>query len=428
MFVIEKHDQKQLFQSYFMEYDWIWKVLVYGNMLDFYLIKRLKNDFKKTIDIIYNKNEFLIGQGIMVGGGDENPVPELVGLPYINTSKGDVKQFSIRLRSNSIWKHSIVHRHRDLRLYEAPALLITGGTNKFFKSVSAISYVNSVFRSSLTAVKAIAFKDLNVLKSINAQLNSNLFAYYITATGSSVGIERDETHDEEKFSFPYSTSTQLVELVTQIEHVVKEKYKAELEFSEEYRQIETKYNTLLKDIDKEILKVYQITEQEKALIDYAHEISIPLIKRRDKKRIFGALNIENQAHKNYLSAYAQIFTEHYNHIFNSDKHYFEVEVWHSAYMIGIYFKIIPEPSEAENQIIWKKDENTDKLLKKFAAISISNQSQNLFIQKDIKGFEENAFYVLKPNEYKCWHRAMAYLDLSEFMKAIMDSANQDHDL
>ncbi len=51
MFTVEKHDQKQLYQSYFMDYDWIWKVLVYGNILDFYLVERLKsNNTIKEID------------------------------------------------------------------------------------------------------------------------------------------------------------------------------------------------------------------------------------------------------------------------------------------------------------------------------------------------------------------------------------------
>lgn len=45
-------------------------------------------------------------------------------------------------------------------------------------------------------------------------------------------------------------------------------------------------------------------------------------------------------------------------------------------------------------------------------------TKNLFVQKDIKGFEKNSFYIIKPNEYKCWHRAMAWYDVAEFKEAI----------
>ena len=39
-----------------------------------------------------------------------------------------------------------------------------------------------------------------------------------------------------------------------------------------------------------------------------------------------------------------------------------------------------------------------------------------FINKEIKGFEyeDNSFYIVKPNEFKLWHEAIAYYDLAEF--------------
>lgn len=426
MFTVEKHDQKQLYQSYFMDDDWIWKVLVYGNILDFYFIKRLKSDYKKIKQIINNKKAFLIGQGIMVGGGDENPVPyDFIGLPYIDASKGDITQFHVKRRRTSIWKEKIVHRPRDPQLFEAPALLITGGTNKYFKSVSAISYTKSIFRSSLTAVKAKSLNDIEILKTLNSLLNSNLFAFYITAIGSSIGIEREETHDDEKFSFPYNSSKKIVELVSAIEKAAKQKYEAEDPKSDIYRKAEIEYDQLIKEIDKEIYSIYKINKQEQALIDYTHEISIPLIKRRDTHRIFGSLHLHNEVHKKYIKQYADIFINHYNNIFNSDGLYFEVEVWHSKHIIGMLFKVIHEPSKADGQIVWKQDTETRNLLKRFSAISISRQSEELFIQKDIKGFEEEAFYVVKPNEYKNWHRALAHLDLSEFIDAMMRGAKEE---
>ena len=47
------------------------------------------------------------------------------------------------------------------------------------------------------------------------------------------------------------------------------------------------------------------------------------------------------------------------------------------------------------------------------------------IQKEIKGFEKNSFYIIKPNEYKCWHRAMAWYDVAEF-KEVIQKAEVEH--
>jgi methylase of polypeptide subunit release factors len=46
--VIEKNDVKKVLQKYFIEskggYDWLWKILLHGNFLDFLFIKRLKDE------------------------------------------------------------------------------------------------------------------------------------------------------------------------------------------------------------------------------------------------------------------------------------------------------------------------------------------------------------------------------------------------
>ena len=81
-----------------------------------------------------------------------------------------------------------------------------------------------------------------------------------------------------------------------------------------------------------------------------------------------------------------------------------------------------KPSE---RIIYPDNKDEKQVLKSLAnSLSISqitnakDSEHNLFIQKDIKGFEKNSFYIIKPNEYKCWHRAMAWYDVAEFKEAI----------
>jgi len=277
MFTVEKYDQKQLLQSYFMEHDWLWKTLVYGNILDFYFVKRLK-EMQSIQMIISDEERFTYGQGLKrTDRENKKDASALIGLDFLDTNK-------------------------------------------------------------------------------NA---------------------------------------------------------------------ETSYENLSTEVDQEIFKVYQINHQERALIDFAHDISIPLIKRKDLERILGPLRLQNEAHRAYLQHYADVYIQHYNRIYDSDGQYFEVEVWHSSHVLGMYFKVIDQPSIEKNQTIWKQDVETGELLKKFSAFSLSQHSKDLFVQKDIKGFEEYAFYVIKPNEYKNWHRAIAHLDLSEFINAIMQTENQE---
>ena len=52
---IEKYDYKEVRQALFIDHDWLWKVLVYGNILDFHFINRLKEN-KSIQDYLNNKD------------------------------------------------------------------------------------------------------------------------------------------------------------------------------------------------------------------------------------------------------------------------------------------------------------------------------------------------------------------------------------
>ena len=41
------------------------------------------------------------------------------------------------------------------------------------------------------------------------------------------------------------------------------------------------------------------------------------------------------------------------------------------------------------------------------------------MQKDIRGFERDGFYIIMPNEKRLWHKAIAYLDAEEFADAML---------
>ena len=92
-------------------------------------------------------------------------------------------------------------------------------------------------------------------------------------------------------------------------------------------------------------------------------------------------------------------------------------------MIAVNFVI--SQSEPNEVIEWKgKIENQEKILCHFIGMGFEEQASNLYIQKDIKGFNDSSFYVIKPNEFKVWHEAIAYLDLNEFIENIFKQTEE----
>lgn len=71
----------------------------------------------------------------------------------------------------------------------------------------------------------------------------------------------------------------------------------------------------------------------------------------------------------------------------------------------------------EKQFFFKDTEDS-KLFDEIGSLGIHNVTRDLYIQQDVRGFSKNTFYIIKPNELKCWHVAVANHDLIEFIDVL----------
>ncbi|WP_145856860.1 Eco57I restriction-modification methylase domain-containing protein [Pedobacter suwonensis] len=413
LLVIEKYDYKEVQQSFFIDNDWLWKVLVYGNVLDFHFIKRLK-DHDSINDYLSDDTKFIYGKGICVNGGDENTIIEHKKInSSIDSKKRGLAPYHINYTKNFLSNLNFVHRPRQLALYQAPTLLVGKGITKEFKAKAAISDRDVIFTDAITSIKSLE-GDLSFLKFLLALFNSDLFSYYLIQTNSSVGIEREQTHDkEDKFSMPIvynGIDSHLIKLTDDITAATMTYYQKDFHDFERQELAEL-ITSLNKQVTRELFKIYGLTKQELSLISYTIDFVIPALNDFSPAKFKGAVD------RLFLAKYARVFIEHFNNIYYKDDNYFEIEIFLSQYAIGIYCKVIPQPSIFESQINWVKTD-FNRLLTIFTTLSFSTLSQDLFMQKDIKGFEKDGFYIIKPNQYKCWHEALAYQDLSEIIEAI----------
>lgn len=96
----------------------------------------------------------------------------------------------------------------------------------------------------------------------------------------------------------------------------------------------------------------------------------------------------------------------------------------SIEMIGMFFKLVSVTDPAE-QILWIDKQTEDReMLSLLTAISTQKITDKLFVQKDIRGFETDYFYIFKPNERRLWHQALGYLDVNEFADSILKAGRQ----
>jgi 16S rRNA G966 N2-methylase RsmD len=420
IFVLQRNDIKKVVQKRLKEYDYLWKVLVYGSYLDFNLIKRLKDNYKSFSEVIEEKDA-IIGEGVQVGDTELYKVDSYLDKPFIDTRKDHIFPFFIHLDPNSKWKHKFVHRKRNKELFNPPALLTTRGIGNDFKANTAILYTEAIFTHAITSVKT-SNKNLNILRTANGIMYSNLFSYYTLILASSTGIEREQLHDKEKFAFPFIDNPKISKTVKEIEKISNQLYKEKQQLlNPEVLRLEANKQALITQLDDEIFNSFDLDEQERTLVDYAVNVTIPLIMKHKgyEQKLFSSILFRDKLLEDYTNIFLSRFAASFR-----EKH-LKAEIWHTVNIVGIFFKVVPNNFPDQQTIEWQQKTN-DMLLHKIVSLGIEKVTEELFIQKDIRGFEKKGFYIIKPNEKRLWHKAIGYLDVDEFMDAILKAGKEGY--
>jgi hypothetical protein len=424
IFTITRHDIQSVQQDRLKRYDWLWKILVYGSYLDFNFIQRLKNDYLTIGSIVNDENEFIIKQGMKKKDDKkEIDVSELVGWEYVDTGAKSKKlqpYFIIPdLEKWTAQKVGYVYRRQGKivkDIYMPPAALIKDGLTSDFKTVAALLSKKGVFTDNVTSLKPITPQAERLLANIVLLLNSELNAYWALQTGSFVGIKQERSHDLEKFSFPFIEISESSKLLTVAGSLKENLYRAKKEnfFDANLAKMEKQLDKVLFDIDDLIAKAINLTDVERELLSYAKDVTMHHVKRR-----YSLFSDTIKLHDAYLTDYASLFADCFKSKFGSTGKKFVVEIWYSKQIIGMLFKVIPS-SEYVEDIVWiNKQDDTTGMLLKIAELGATKITDQLFVQKDIRGFEKESFYIFKPNEKRLWHKAIGHLDVYEFVDAIL---------
>jgi hypothetical protein len=448
--VIEKQDVKKVLQKYFIEskggYDWLWKVFLHGNILDFLFIKRLKENYM-TFGQLMKKHNLIHKGGLKlkdkhIEPGKMKSTKPIEEWNFLEVdSKKEFQPFQIcptqtwkqkaetLALKKSIYECQKVAHLPDIYFFKGKKLLFKKGLKaaENFKGVAAFSDSNIVFTSTVCSVKPDIGVKLTeeieyILKIIVGLFNSRFFTYFLLSTSTSLGVDRTRADFDEFLALPVVINKKIGQNVIEIQTLFKELNKLQLP-GKEKKLTEEKIRNLKEEIEKTILEVYEISDQEKSLIDYAIDVSIPVLKREEVRRnqdtdIFAPLTLNSQDDKHYLTQYADVFIDHFGERFNDAKKYFIVDVHITASFIGFHFKIIGKPC-ADKRVFFMEDADVKEMIDKIGELGYHKLIKDLYIRQDIRGFNKSSFYVIKPNQRKPWHKAAAYADLSEFVESLV---------
>jgi hypothetical protein len=424
IFTINKSDIKNVEQKRLKDYDWLWKVLVYGSYLDFIFIKGLKEKYPTINEIISDKTKFVKGTGIHMKGSnfDGSKIPSTMNSKTLLRPNA-VDILYINYSSTEPFDEKRVDRIRNSNLFKAPMLLVKKGVDtNTIKTKSAIADKDIMFKDGLTSVKDIR-GDKKILQRISALLFSEFYSYFAINTFVSIGIEREQAQNYNKFSLPY-IECKIEPFVSKIERLNKKIAEESNKFPINEVTIEKLNDDIISNfaiIDKKIFDVLDLDERECSLIDFALNINRPLITKNQKKiaELFKPFDFEDGTFENYISVFANRFSKS----LNTSTHDFVTEIWYSKQLIGVFFRVEPKRDNLK-PVVWI-DKSKDDILIKIIKLSSQKITDKLFVQKDIRGFEKDFFYIFKPNEKKLWHKAVGYQDVDEFTDAILKAGGRN---
>lgn len=390
--VIEKYDSKIIRQEYFIIYDWMWKVMLYGNYADYLLIKKLK-ETNYSINDYVRKMEIEIGRGeSFVYDSNVNETLETDKITPFYTSQTNRK----KQLSNS--KYILIPR----RMKEESFILVS-----FLEEEYKLTDTTIVFKGSNEA--SISF--------LYGLMISKLYTYFQYLTCSNWGVYRPEINIGEHCAFPIKDFNH-ADLIEESHKIIT--YYRDL--NKNRKLLDSLRETpkeSIKKINNKMYKYYDIEDYERDFINYACEVSINVF--RNNKAI--QKKLVSKVTPKLLVNFAEVFFEHYSAIYNGPE-FFQIEVYIVKYFVAMNFKIVSKKPSLEERIIFKKDTEEETILKNIAEkASIYKVANDIYMQRDVKGFENDSFYLIKPNEYKCWHIAMARIDLSEYIDRFMRNSN-----
>ncbi len=423
VFSICSNDVQEVQQDRLKNYDWLWKVLVYGSYLDFNLIKRLRE--KPSIRSIINDDDrFISATGVTFSEKNAKyDASRLKGMDFIDVYA--VENFFIK--KVTPFQKDRLGRIRNTKedIFCAPMLLCRHGldTKKLILK-SAISYKNAIFKKSLLSIKAYKNGDTNILKNIACIFASDISSYLSIQTFSSVGIERENAKEFEILSLPYvALDKDYYETLEGLYKLRDQKEKSMLLNANELYNIDKKIEDESNACNSNVKNMLNLTVVDDDIVDYALNVSRTIIHINsagiEKKKelmhncpLFKALNAQDTI----LKDYAQVYIDRFANSFNRNGKRFTVEILYSKQVIGMYFKVIDE-NMFINDIVYTSD--NEDLLPTIIALTSQKLTDALFVQKDVRGFEKEYFYIFKPNEKRLWHKAIAYLDVNEFDDAML---------
>ncbi|MCS3801167.1 class I SAM-dependent DNA methyltransferase [Niastella sp. OAS944] len=404
----------------------IWKIAMWGTIEDFKFINKL-NEYSRLKSFL-KEGKINKATGLQfLNKSTTKPLfdIEVSNLPYIQpekieryyTSKDKLDKLSEGLTEESILlykKYYKVQFNEPLKKIDAfrrisktakkafvgPHVLIKEGlTNKKLGA----SYIEEScsFNSTVLGING-AKKE--ILKSLTCYINSELATYYLFLISSSIGIERERVKPNELYELPFifekDSASHLEKYLDEIKKLIKKDFLKHVDISE----IEVAVN-------EEIFKMFTLSGNERILISDFITYTMGMMFDGNNAVALKATNED----ENFQ--YAEMLCKELNKFLgttlSASANIYSVDKRQPLNMVKLTFNGV------KNSVRKSGVEDFKQYLSDIDKSLLKQEATNIFIRRQIKYYDNNDIYIIKPNQKRFWCRSMAINDSKELISDIL---------
>lgn len=373
--------------------DLIWKISMWGSPRDLELVSKLRTK-NITIDELTTSFSMSKAEGFKRGNRKKS-CSDLLTPPFVPAkmlTPFDIDRKKLVVLDDDGFECTVV---KSRQVFLSPHLLIKQSPVKWRFSAAYLDF-DAIFNHSILGIHGRE----DILKYLCLIVNSKLFSYYHIMTSRRWLVERDELEAGEILSTPVPTPTEEI-----LQHAVSIYDQAEVN------------ETAIEDF---VSNIYHIKDYERLLINDAIMYLYDSFHLKSDSRAFQKPTKEN------LNIYAATISDILSRsLYLSQRIRCVVYCGVAPLAIArVYFKeSILEECEDNND-----DESLiDDRLQRLDNLLVEQRSQSVFVKRNVRIYQKDEVYVIKPNQSKYWSYSAACRDADEIYADIMRAWRSQHE-
>ncbi len=376
--------------------DLIWKIAMWGGPRDLDLISKLIS-IGETMNGIILKEKMKKAEGFKRGNQNKS-CNELLTMPMIWSK--DIAAYTIKQNKMEFIKEDgfecTVDRNREV--FYAPHLLIKQSPVKWKFRAAFLNY-DAVFNHSVLGIHGREA----MLKYLCLIINSSVFSYYQIMTSRRWMVERDELEAGEILSMP----------VPYPEDNVLQRA------SEIYDKIIEDGKSDESQVDDFIYQQYKLSIYEIEIVKDALYYVYDSFSYKGKSHAFVPTD------DNQLQLYSKIICEILNNSLDINS---KIRCWicHSSAPLTVA-KINVNAGQQIKQAGSKINNEIDTLLFSLEKLLIDQRAQSVFVRRNVRIYNKEDIYIIKPNQKKYWTYSAACRDADEIYADVMRAWRLQHE-